>query len=579
MIEIQNRVNLRDIGKIATVVVAASNSEQKCKADYICDGINDEAEIGAALGSYKQVYLLEGTFHIGSQLVIPLGHILTGGGIGTILKREYTDTFTAFIEINGSSTLKNVELDGNKSSYGGDGVILGDKSTLEDCIVKNISYYSVIGWGDGFGIFNNIINDAGTFGYGICVSGSSWVCNGVISGNRVSNCPLGMKIKYAERCSITGNNIWGGETGLRLYHSDKPTRYNIISGNIINGSYSGVQIDADIAPYLGMSKGDRIANNIIYGGTNGIISNSLKTSITGNVIAGGSFAAIVSRGKENMIDGNILIDTGIILRYSDDSIVRNNWIEGGCYYSEANGAGIFVGGTNERNIIIGNHLLNCRGSGIRIRNTFGTNYDTLLKDNVIVNSWGIYEESGSVRTILSTPSFNLFMDILGISAVQIRSNEDLSVALPITFTLDDQPDVPRTLSGHFDTHVNVTEYDIEITGISGKGIEIIEAKDETDGWDWETNNAFGTVSSIKMTTRVGTGVGDTIDIGITDVLGLSGDICRTSDVYKIKKNNGNQSVSGLQMDHTYDTYDMSVIGLAATDDFTIWFKRNLNVIR
>jgi len=173
---------------------------------------------------------------------------------------------------------------------------------------------------------------------------------------------------------------------------------------------------------------------------------------------------------------------------------------------------------------------------------------------------------------------DLFMDVLAVSAIHIRSNEDLSAATPITFTIDAQPDVPRTLSGHFDAHANITAYTIEITGVDAKGNTVTETKTEADGWDWETSNAFATITSIKMTERTGTGVGDTMDIGITDVLGLSNVIYETGDVYKIKKNNANATVAGAQVDTDYDTYDMSVIGLANTDDFTVYYRSNLNII-
>jgi len=98
------------------------------------------------------------------------------------------------------------------------------------------------------------------------------------------------------------------------------------------------------------------------------------------------------------------------------------------------------------------------------------------------------------------------------------------------------------------------------------------------GWSGETSNAFATITSIKMTSRTGTGVGDTMDIGITDVLGLSNIIYETGDVYKIKKNNANAVVADAQVDIDYDTYDMSVIGLASGDDFTIWCRSNLNIV-
>ena len=46
----------------------------------------------------------------------------------------------------------------------------------------------------------------------------------------------------------------------------------------------------------------------------------------------------------------------------------------------------------------------------------------------------------------------------------------------------------------------------------------------------------------------------------------------------IKKNNANATVATARVSTTYGTYDMSVIGLGAGDDFTIWYKSNLNII-
>ena len=173
---------------------------------------------------------------------------------------------------------------------------------------------------------------------------------------------------------------------------------------------------------------------------------------------------------------------------------------------------------------------------------------------------------------------DIFMDVLAVSATHIRSNEDLSAATPITFTIDAQPDVPRTLSWSFDSHAQITEYDMEVIGSDAKGNTVTETWDEGDGWSGETSNAFATITSIKMTSRTGTGAADTMDIGITDVIGMSNIIYDASDVFKIKKNNANATVATAQVNTTYDTYDMAVIGLAATDDFTIWYKSNLNII-
>ena len=180
--------------------------------------------------------------------------------------------------------------------------------------------------------------------------------------------------------------------------------------------------------------------------------------------------------------------------------------------------------------------------------------------------------------VIEKQFIDLFMDVLAVSATHVRSNEDLSEAIPNTFTIDAQPDVPRTLSGHL-THAQITEYTIVITGTDAKGNTVTETFTESASpWDFETVNAYAAITSIIMTARTGTGVDDTMDIGITDVLGLSNVIAATGDVYKIKKDNAPAVVAAAQVNTTYDTYDMSVIGLIAGNDFSIWFITDLNII-
>ena len=237
--------------------------------------------------------------------------------------------------------------------------------------------------------------------------------------------------------------------------------------------------------------------------------------------------------------------------------------------------GITISEANHFNIN-SNMILNST-KGIFIRNVFSGCFYYKVTDNHLINcSTDIDDEEGT-GTVFKQYS-DLLMDVLAVSATHIRSNEDLSVATPITFTLTAQPDVPRTLSWSFDSHAQITEYDMEVIGVDAKGNSVTETWDETAGWSGETSNAFATITSIKMTSRTGTGVADTMDIGITDVLGLSNIIYETSDVFKIKKNNANVTVATAQVNIIYGTYDMSVITLGVGDDFTIWYKSNLNII-
>ena len=174
---------------------------------------------------------------------------------------------------------------------------------------------------------------------------------------------------------------------------------------------------------------------------------------------------------------------------------------------------------------------------------------------------------------------DVFYNVLAITADNIVNNEDLSAGVPITFTIIAQPDVPRTLSMDFDSHLQITAYTIVITGVDSQGNVIVETFTEAvDPWNFETDAAFATVTSVIMTARTGTGAADTGDVGITDVLGLSNLITATGDVWKITKNAVDQTIAGAQVNIITGTYDMAVIGLLVTDDFTIWYDGNISTI-
>lgn len=166
-----------------------------------------------------------------------------------------------------------------------------------------------------------------------------------------------------------------------------------------------------------------------------------------------------------------------------------------------------------------------------------------------------------------------FQDVLATSATLIRSNEDLSEGIPNTFTIDAQPDVPRRLTWSFDSHAQITAFTIVFTGISAKGDVITQTITEASGWTGYTNDAYAFVTSIIMTARTGTGAGDTIDIGVNDVIGLANPIPATDWVYKIKKNNAHFPVASYTVEAVYDTVNLATAGaITGGDDFTIWYK-------
>ena len=305
------------------------------------------------------------------------------------------------------------------------------------------------------------------------------------------------------------------------------------------------------------------------------------------------------------IGGNFVASDKTLLRMSSANLVE------GCQFFKQ---GATTGYEPAVAIISGNNLF--RGNSLFSIGTSKTGSKCITVTdacNIIANnnfhsviaSYGIIEASGSGKNLIKDNTFDsncditnpiritnantiayiqcidFFMDVLAVSATHVV-NVQACHADPTTITVGAgiaaQPDIPRTFSWVVNNAGGITAADISITGIDAKGNTITESFDLTGGLTGETNNAFATVSQVKIENQVNAAAGDTISVGITDVLGLSNIIYATGDVYKIKKNNADAVVAAAQVNTTYDTYDMAVIGLAGGDDFTIWFKSNLNVI-
>ena len=153
-----------------------------------------------------------------------------------------------------------------------------------------------------------------------------------------------------------------------------------------------------------------------------------------------------------------------------------------------------------------------------------------------------------------------------ITAYWIRARVDAATTNPIGA----QPLADQGWLGIYGT--------VTVTGVDAKG------KSTTDSLLITRTNAGGTVALdvafatvTKYNIPAGVSAANTVACGIGLKLGLSNVIYETGDVYKIKKDNADAVVAAAEVNTAYDTYDMTVIGLAATNDFTIWFKSNLNL--
>lgn len=100
----------RAIPRVA-VVVAANNASSisKADADYVCDGINDEVEINAALASLPvgggKVILSEGAFNVASPILIQTdGTTVSGAGCGNMSTGSQGAVATKIQAVAGIST-------------------------------------------------------------------------------------------------------------------------------------------------------------------------------------------------------------------------------------------------------------------------------------------------------------------------------------------------------------------------------------------------------------------------------------------------------------------------------------------
>jgi len=345
-----------------TIVVAASDSKDPTRADYKCDGVNDEEEINAAINTLPpaggKVVLLEGTYNIGSSITILKSNVtLEGSGPGTKLFLV-NGANTHVIRVgNGSTSLNNIkisnlQIDGNKTNqtgishgiyfYGGLGYLITD-SIVEKCWIRNI-------------------RDSGI---------RLEYCNKVIiTKNIVPSAVYGIYTYTCSAVTIAENTIYSsGSTGIFLSFSGN----SVVSGNIClsNNSY-GIRISGT------GGTNNTIVGNIVGNNTYGIyLFNVSNNTVTGNTIFSSYWSGIyLTNNSGNIVTGNLIKDSSTASNNSYDDIflngASNNIISNNVIISTASNKSRYA--VNEQNsdynIVIGNY---CSGQVTGKINLSGAN--------------------------------------------------------------------------------------------------------------------------------------------------------------------------------------------------------------
>ncbi|RLF08229.1 MAG: hypothetical protein DRJ60_00880 [Thermoprotei archaeon] len=291
---------------VATKIVAATSSQNYQKADYVCSGTSCEDEIEQAINDLPStggiVYLLEGTYNIGSSIdILKSNVILMGAGWGTklfLVNSADTDVIRVGDGATALSgiTIRDLQIDGNKANqiipgihgiyfYGGSGAEI-TKSAVINCYVHNTKidgirlYYSdnntitgnqtnsndddgiYLYYSDNNTITGNQTNSNGDMG--IWLNGSD---NNTITGNQAnSNSVYGIYLyNGSDNNTITGNQTNSNNNGIYLLFAD----YNIIVGNRCTGnSQYGINVGNTA------SDANYIASNELSGNTSGAINDA-----------------------------------------------------------------------------------------------------------------------------------------------------------------------------------------------------------------------------------------------------------------------------------------------------------------
>ncbi len=357
----------------ATVVVAAADSKNKAAAHYVCDGTDDQEEINAAIQSLPApgtcnirgsgeveepsqggcVLLLDGTYNITAPIDLSgkSNVVLMGLGPNTVINNLATDGSHAIQAINPDTAPKNrivirdLLVQGNPSS--GDGIRL-----------ENVNYPTIA---FVFAIYNGE--------NGIYILRSAAPENRVVIGcQTLFNGLDGIHLANSHEITIVG------------CHSEENDRYGVYAENSLNIILTGSSIEDNYgaaAIYLDSVRGSSITGNVIEGGSAAAIyitgSPNTRIAITGNVIESAERGISLGGGgvETAIIANNTFSDVNtaaITLATLDSGAHRHVVITGNIAGPDTEGgfdaAGFYINTAD--NVLVSGNVVYARGAAISL---------------------------------------------------------------------------------------------------------------------------------------------------------------------------------------------------------------------
>jgi len=363
----------------ATIIVAAHDSLHPERADYVCDGTDDQVQIQTAIGALPTAggtVLLMGGNYSGGKIRIAASNVVVMG-VGKASKYILaTGSNTEAIEVGDGSAafsgivVQNLKIDGNSAG--------GTKNALhlnENITYSNISHVEVYNSsGDG----------------GVYLSGSD---NNTIEFCKVhDNDHKGILIRNnSNENIISGNNVYSnGYAGIELMAATSlPVNRNLIIGNIVNANAHGGIItngqNGNI--YHNSIVGNTCNENLDgVGGIYMVYGNTKYTTVTGNTCNANTGNGIQTyESGYNTITGNTCIGNttyyGVYIQKDcPHNIVSNNILHGNFY-----GIGLHE---SKYNLINDNQVVENSYDGVRVLSNSDYNKiaDNFLYGNSVLHA-------------------------------------------------------------------------------------------------------------------------------------------------------------------------------------------------
>ena len=218
----------------ASRIIAASNSIDKSKADYVCDGVSDQVEINQAIADLSgggRIILLDGQFNISSSIIINQARLaIEGQGKSTkfyLVDNSNCDVIkvTAFGSSGIDLKLQDFWIHGNKANQTGGNGISADA-------------YAAGSYNERMTIKNILIQDAKESCFFI-----TRLFKGTVSGCWASNAGKhGFDLSRAEVSAIIDCKSWGNV--IHGFYLDGISRISCLGLISHNNGYNGIRVDS-----------------------------------------------------------------------------------------------------------------------------------------------------------------------------------------------------------------------------------------------------------------------------------------------------------------------------------------------